>query len=152
MAPTSSRMAVAATGCAALTATAFVAPSGQQAREVSAPTANKQLRSTGAAAGSSSSLPLGVIGAALGCSAAAASARRSQTRKVTTEICAFENEVGVQPPVGFWDPAGYTSEGDERDFFRRRCVELKHGRVAMLACVGYIVPELFGRWPGYLSL
>jgi hypothetical protein len=63
---------------------------------------------------------------------------------------AFENELGVQPPTGFWDPAGYTNDGDAQNFYRRRCVELKHGRVSMLACIGYIVPEYF-KWPGYLS-
>jgi hypothetical protein len=63
---------------------------------------------------------------------------------------AFENELGVQAPIGFWDPAGLSSDGDAKDFFRRRCVEIKHGRVSMLACIGYIVPE-YARFPGYLS-
>jgi hypothetical protein len=63
---------------------------------------------------------------------------------------AFENELGVQPPTGLWDPAGYLSDGDAQEFYRRRCVEIKHGRVAMIACIGYIVPEYF-KWPGYLS-
>merc|ERR1712086_1212929 len=63
---------------------------------------------------------------------------------------AFENELGVQPPVGFWDPLGFCDDGDEFDFRRRRCVEIKHGRVSMLACIGYIVPEYF-KWPGYVS-
>ncbi|CAK0904536.1 unnamed protein product [Prorocentrum cordatum] len=63
---------------------------------------------------------------------------------------AFENELGVQPPTGFWDPAGYCSDGDAQEFYRRRCVEIKHGRVSMIACIGYIVPEYF-KWPGYLS-
>merc|ERR1712227_783959 len=63
---------------------------------------------------------------------------------------AFENELGVQAPVGFWDPAGLSADGDAEAFRRRRGVELKHGRICMLACVGYIVPEYF-RWPGYLS-
>ncbi|CAE7377489.1 FCPE, partial [Symbiodinium pilosum] len=63
---------------------------------------------------------------------------------------AFENELGVQAPVGFWDPAGFTADGDAKDFYRRRCIEIKHGRVAMLACVGYIVQE-FVRFPGFLS-
>ncbi|OLQ07159.1 Fucoxanthin-chlorophyll a-c binding protein F, chloroplastic [Symbiodinium microadriaticum] len=35
-------------------------------------------------------------------------------------------------------------------FNRRRAVELKHGRIAMYATIGYIVPEYF-RWPGFLS-
>merc|ERR1712137_1462748 len=63
---------------------------------------------------------------------------------------AFETELGVQAPIGFWDPAGYTADGDEAAFKRRREVELKHGRVSMFATIGYIVPEYF-RWPGYLS-
>jgi len=63
---------------------------------------------------------------------------------------AFENELGVQPPTGFWDPLGFCDDGDEFDFRRRRCVEIKHGRVSMLACIGYIVPEYF-KWPGYIS-
>jgi len=67
-----------------------------------------------------------------------------------TVLRAFEDELGVQPPTGFWDPAGFTSDGDQFDFYRRRCVEIKHGRVSMLACIGYIAPEYF-RWPGYLS-
>ena len=41
---------------------------------------------------------------------------------------------GVQPPLGYWDPAGLASDGDAREFYRRRVVEIKHGRVAMLAC------------------
>merc|ERR1719330_1913134 len=35
-------------------------------------------------------------------------------------------------------------------FKRRRATELKHGRVAMIACMGYITPEFF-RWPGECS-
>ncbi|CAJ1461526.1 unnamed protein product [Effrenium voratum] len=63
---------------------------------------------------------------------------------------AFESELGVQPPVGFWDPVGYTRDGDAETFKRRRETEVKHGRVAMYATMGYIVPEYF-KWPGYLS-
>merc|ERR1719392_672874 len=64
---------------------------------------------------------------------------------------AFENELGVQPPVGFWDPLGFTADGNAEDFARRRQTEIKHGRVSMLACMGYITPELTGKLPGYLS-
>merc|ERR1719277_1893786 len=54
---------------------------------------------------------------------------------------AFENELGVQAPVGFFDPLGFTKDGNEANFKRRRQVELKNGRVAMWATLGYIVPE-----------
>merc|ERR1712176_1027769 len=64
---------------------------------------------------------------------------------------AFESELGVQPPVGFWDPLGFTTDGNEEEFKRRRTTEIKHGRVSMLACMGYMTPEITGKWPGYLS-
>merc|ERR1712137_144739 len=63
---------------------------------------------------------------------------------------AFENELGVQPPAGFWDPLGFTKSGDAAAFRRRRYIELKHGRVSMLACLGYITAEYY-RFPGELS-
>ena len=50
----------------------------------------------------------------------------------------------------FWDPAGFTKDGNADNFARRRQTELKHGRIAMLATMGYITPE-FSKWPGYLS-
>jgi len=64
---------------------------------------------------------------------------------------AFESELGVQAPVGFWDPVGFTTDGNAEDFRRRRATEIKHGRVSMLATMGYITPELTGKFPGYLS-
>merc|ERR1719231_1988122 len=64
---------------------------------------------------------------------------------------AFENELGVQEPVGFWDPAAFTADGSVENFARRRQTELKHGRVSMLATMGYITPEITGKFPGYLS-
>merc|ERR1711988_391662 len=64
---------------------------------------------------------------------------------------AFENELGVQDPVGFWDPSGFTADGNVENFQRRRQTELKHGRVSMLATMGYITPEITGKLPGYLS-
>ena len=55
-------------------------------------------------------------------------------------LTAFENELGVQAPVGFWDPAGFTADGSVEDFKRRRATEIKHGRISMLATMGYITP------------
>ena len=62
---------------------------------------------------------------------------------------AFENELGVQAPLGLWDPMGFT-DGDMA-YRRRRSVEFKHGRIAMLATMGFMTPEIIGHWPGYLS-
>lgn len=54
-------------------------------------------------------------------------------------LTAFENELGVQAPVGFWDPVGFTSDGDVATFKRRRSVELKHGRISMMATMGFLI-------------
>ncbi|CAM9559314.1 unnamed protein product [Discosporangium mesarthrocarpum] len=40
---------------------------------------------------------------------------------------------------GVWDPLGFSK--DEASLFRRRAVELKHGRIAMLATTGYLWAE-----------
>merc|ERR1712032_1745113 len=64
---------------------------------------------------------------------------------------AFESELGVQAPVGFWDPAGLSKDGDPVAFKRRRTTEIKHGRISMLATWGYITPEITGKFPGYIS-
>mmetsp|Transcript_13681 Transcript_13681/g.35492 ORF Transcript_13681/g.35492 Transcript_13681/m.35492 type:complete len:198 (-) Transcript_13681:195-788(-) len=61
-----------------------------------------------------------------------------------------ESQLGVLPPTGFWDPAGLATDIDEETFDAYRLAELKHGRVAQLAVIGYIVPEVF-RWPGDIA-
>jgi hypothetical protein len=48
-------------------------------------------------------------------------------------------QAGVQEPVGFWDPLGLSADKDQEAFTRRRAVEIKHGRIAMYATMGYIV-------------
>ena len=52
----------------------------------------------------------------------------------------FETEAGVTQPLGFFDPLGLASA---ENFEQYRTAELKHGRVAQLAVIGYVVPEVF---------
>ncbi|KAJ8610861.1 hypothetical protein CTAYLR_009139 [Chrysophaeum taylorii] len=61
-----------------------------------------------------------------------------------------EFEVGVQPPAGFFDPLNYC-ETQPESFARRRAVERKHGRVAMMAMVGCLLHNADVEFPGYLS-
>ena len=71
---------------------------------------------------------------------AAAFAPASQ-QKATTALSAkadFANEVGVQAPLGVWDPMNVLGRCDRAEFDRLRALEIKHGRVAMLAVVGYL--------------
>mmetsp|Transcript_87226 Transcript_87226/g.260209 ORF Transcript_87226/g.260209 Transcript_87226/m.260209 type:complete len:297 (+) Transcript_87226:88-978(+) len=55
-------------------------------------------------------------------------------------------QVGALEPVGFFDPLGFCSPGDEGKFRGLRAAELKHGRVAMLAAVG-AVTQHYIRFP-----
>jgi len=60
-------------------------------------------------------------------------AKKSGSKRQFVAMGAFENELGVQDPVGFWDPAGFTADGNQANFARRRQTEIKHGRIAQLA-------------------
>jgi hypothetical protein len=94
-------------------------------------------------------------------SGAAAFAPASQQKTSGTTLSAkakaksagkpFENELGVQEPLGFWDPLGLVADGDQEKFDRLRYVELKHGRICMLGVVGYLVTEAGIRLPGQIS-
>merc|ERR1719343_1933999 len=63
---------------------------------------------------------------------------------------AIEAELGATMPFRYWDPMGLSADGETEAFRRRRAAEIKNGRVAMWACLGYIVPEYF-RFDGFLS-
>ena len=60
----------------------------------------------------------------------------------------FEDELGAQAPLGFYDPLGLVTDVDQAEFDRLRYVELKHGRISMLAVLGYLVQENGIRLPG----
>jgi hypothetical protein len=52
---------------------------------------------------------------------------------------------GALAPTGYFDPLGFAQPGISlNDVKRNRESEVMHGRVAMLACVGYLVGESFG--------
>jgi light-harvesting complex I chlorophyll a/b binding protein 1 len=49
------------------------------------------------------------------------------------------------------DPLGLSKGIDEEKFNRWRTVEIKHGRVCMMAFVGFIWQQGVGHFPGYIS-
>ncbi len=51
--------------------------------------------------------------------------------------------IGSSAPLGFFDPLGFSSKADAATLAKYRESELKHGRVAMLAVLGYLSAE---RW------
>ncbi|KAL7569081.1 hypothetical protein ACA910_016920 [Epithemia clementina (nom. ined.)] len=63
----------------------------------------------------------------------------------------FEGEIGVTAPLGFFDPLGMLKGADLERFNRLRYVELKHGRISMLAVLGHIVTTGGVRLPGSID-
>jgi len=61
---------------------------------------------------------------------------------------AFESELGVQPPLGFFDPLGLLEDADQERFDRLRYVEVKHGRICQLAFLGQITTRYGVHLPG----
>merc|ERR1719162_1239693 len=64
----------------------------------------------------------------------------------------FENELGSQKPLGYWDPLNFLYEQDQERFDRLRYVELKHGRISMLAFIGQLVTRAGLHLPGNIDL
>jgi hypothetical protein len=60
---------------------------------------------------------------------------------------------GITAPLGFFDPAGFCNDASEGKIRFYREVELKHGRVAMLASLGFLVAEKFHPlWGGNIDV
>ena len=89
-----------------------------------------------------------VIIASLIASAVAFAPAQQAATSTSTTLKAFEGELGAQDPIGFFDPLGLVSDGDQAKFDRLRYVEIKHGRVCMLAVAGYLTQEAGFRLPG----
>jgi Chlorophyll A-B binding protein len=61
----------------------------------------------------------------------------AQTGKASTALkMAFEDKLGAQPPLGFFDPLGLVTDGDQAKFDHLRYIEIKHGCICMLAIIG----------------
>jgi hypothetical protein len=63
----------------------------------------------------------------------------------------FESAVGAQPPLGFFDPLGLLKDADQARFDRLRYVEVKHGRIAMLAVLGHLTTTAGLHLPGEIA-
>lgn len=84
-------------------------------------------------------MKLAVLGSLFAVSTAFAPSQVSQ--KPSTSLNAFEDELGAATmPGGFtvcWDPLNFVEGQDQATFDKFRALEIKHGRVAMLAFLGY---------------
>lgn len=76
---------------------------------------------------------------------------RASRQAARSEALLARRVVGISPPLGGpkndqkWDPLNLGNT--EQKMKRYAEVEIKHGRISMLACLGYFVPEIF-RFPG----
>jgi len=91
------------------------------------------------------------IAAILAGSAAAFAPSAQVSRTSVATNMAFESELGVQPPLGFFDPLGLLNDADQERFDRLRYVELKHGRIAQLAFLGNIITRAGIHLPGNID-
>ena len=64
--------------------------------------------------------------------------RSSTTTSLAEKNQAYAGEIGALAPLGLFDPFNLLDNADKDRFDRLRSVELKHGRVSMLAVVGYL--------------
>jgi len=60
------------------------------------------------------------------------------------QVFTVDNLPGAIPPVGFFDPLGFAKDADSNTLKGYREAELTHGRVAMVATIGFLVGEQVG--------
>ena len=95
-------------------------------------------------------MKLAVIASLLASAAAFAPAKQAAPA-TSTALNAFEDALGAQPPLGFFDPLGLVADGDQEKFDRLRYVEIKHGRICMLGVVGYLINKAGIYLPGDIN-
>lgn len=62
-----------------------------------------------------------------------------KTSSIQVSAWRDETVTGITPPVGFWDPFGFSNGKSDKVMMYYRESELKHGRVAMAACLGWFI-------------
>lgn len=77
-------------------------------------------------------------------------ATKAQVEKLEAAVqLKAKDMAGVTAPLGFFDPLGFSTDCPAGKLLFYREVELKHGRVAMLATAGILWVEGFGSIPGF---
>jgi len=142
--------ALAILSCAG-SAAAFVAPSIHQPapalRAAAAQPAAQAAAQPAAAAVAGPWTVATLVG--VGAGLAAAAGRRKAVRRAKGGAFDPSAQVGATAPLGYWDPAGFCSDGKEETFDDLRGKELKHGRVAMIALIGFLGTGAGWRFPGF---
>lgn len=82
-----------------------------------------------------------LVGSATAFSSFPAPAARAAKAATALNVFSVETMPGALAPMGFFDPLGFATDADENTLKRYREAEVTHGRVAMLAVVGFLVGE-----------
>ena len=82
-----------------------------------------------------------------------APAMRPALRSATAKMGFVDSLEGTGEETGseIWDPIGISSSVSDEAVMWFRAAELKHGRAAMLACVGYLTGAMGMTFPGDIS-
>jgi len=71
--------------------------------------------------------------------------------RASVGVKGVEDYIGADvETAGLWDPFGFMNNCDEATMYRRRCAEIKNGRVAQMATIGMVMGDLY-TFPGYLA-
>lgn len=89
-----------------------------------------------------------IVASLIATAAAFSPAQQNSVSESSLQANQFASELGAQAPLGFWDPLKLSDDWDQAEFDRFRSLEIRHGRVAMLAVVGYLTTEAGIRIPG----
>merc|ERR1719384_2526491 len=96
-------------------------------------------------------MKLAVLFSLFSTAAAFAPSKVAKTNTALNGDARSPDGLGVDPgPLDLFDPLGFVDDVDS--FPRRRAVEIKHGRISMVAFVGMAVQELGVTFPGSLDL
>merc|ERR1719356_2390665 len=69
---------------------------------------------------------------------------RAKVAKVEEDVVMKARDMaGITAPLGFFDPLGFSTDAPEGKLLFYREVELKHGRICMLASLGIFIGEKF---------
>ena len=134
---TATALALSAGGCMA-----FVTPSDVHSKAITAPSGSLRASATGGARQGGNLLNM--AGTAVAVSALGVAMKR--LNRHGSESSMPRQVVGVCLPLSEkFDPLELSSTDAKMERYTQ--VEIKHGRVAMIATMGYIMPEIF-RFPG----
>lgn len=98
----------------------------------------------------SNNMKTAILASLVATAAAFTPAEQSARASVATNM-AYEAELGAQPPLGFFDPLGIVKGASQARFDRLRAIEIKHGRICMLAIVGNLLPRAGITLPGNID-